>query len=191
MKRLEAVHVLIMDNSMQVIDLFKRMLNELGFSNVHAATSGFEAILIMKKLKINLVITDWALSNTENQASDTVITDEQMLSLTGVDFVWKVRHSDTISTSVMPVIMLADAMHKMQVFAARDAGVNEICVKPLTAEKLCSRIISVIDHPRIFVTAKSYRGPCRRRLKTTGDTQAEDRRRSEICIIKAPKSARG
>ena len=48
-------------------------------------------------------------------------------------------------------------------FAARDAGVNEFVVKPITAKAVLDRINAVILRPRAFIKAEHYVGPCRRR----------------------------
>lgn len=47
--------------------------------------------------------------------------------------------------------------------AARDAGVNEFCVKPVTPADLMKRIAWVIDKPCPFVRSPDYFGPDRRR----------------------------
>jgi CheY-like chemotaxis protein len=186
--KLDAVHVLIMDSSQQVTDLFKTMLHDLGFTNVFAAHNSVQGLAMMRDAKINLIITDWALSQ-HNVAPQSTDASNPVQELSGIEFVKRLRYSNSVSNAVIPVIMLADAMEKLQVLAARDAGVNEICVKPLSAEKLCSRIIAVIDKPRIFITADSYRGPCRRRRAAT-DKPEQERRTHEIRIIKHQESIR-
>jgi hypothetical protein len=47
--------------------------------------------------------------------------------------------------------------------AARDAGVTEFLVKPITAHSLFSRIAEIIERPRAFVRCEGYFGPDRRR----------------------------
>ena len=55
-------------------------------------------------------------------------------------------------------------------------------VKPVSGEKLASRILNVIDHPRPFIKAPEFFGPDRRRrdIKYTG----EDRRKTDAEQIK-------
>ncbi len=46
---------------------------------------------------------------------------------------------------------------------ARDAGVTEFLVKPISAKGLYQRIVSVVMAPRPFIKTATYFGPCRRR----------------------------
>jgi two-component system, chemotaxis family, chemotaxis protein CheY len=59
---------------------------------------------------------------------------------------------------------------------ARDAGVTEFMVKPVTAKSLFDRIVSIIDRPRPFVRTKGFFGPDRRR--TRGKPFVGENRRS-------------
>jgi CheY-like chemotaxis protein len=184
-KKLQYINLLILHSSNQVTDLFRSMLAELGFSNVYAAHSGFEGVRYLREIKIHLIITDWVLQAAQEdpQDSGSVITDKEAL-LTGIDFVKKIRRWPASPNSLVPIIMFADTVEKLQVMMARDAGVNEVCLRPLNAMDLCRRIIAIIDTPRIFITSESYRGPCRR--AQTGKirfSQKEERRKREIRII--------
>lgn len=189
-KKLEKVHILILDNSMQITQLFKRMLEEFGFSNIFTANNGFQGVQILREIKINLIITDWELKTPRgtSESGSNVISHIDILPVSGVDFVKRLRRSPASPNPFIPVIMFADTVEKMQVVSARDAGVNEICIKPLSAEELCNRIMAVIDSPRIFVTAENYKGPCRRR-KTLPLPQQQERRKRDIRVIKRNETA--
>jgi two-component system chemotaxis response regulator CheY len=54
---------------------------------------------------------------------------------------------------------------KSRVTEARDAGVTEFVVKPITAKAILVRINAVIFHPRPFVKSEGYFGPDRRRTE--------------------------
>src|SRR5262245_50744360 len=60
--------------------------------------------------------------------------------------------------------------------SATNAGVTEIVAKPISAERVLSRLTAVVDHPKLFVKAGNYVGPTRRRrtVKT-----APERRRTD------------
>jgi DNA-binding response OmpR family regulator len=75
----------------------------------------------------------------------------------------------------VPVIMLATS--RDQIPQARDCGVNEFIAKPLSVQMLMSRLVAVIEHPRTFVRAEGYFGPCRRRLHS-GEYLGAERRAS-------------
>lgn len=191
-KKLEKIHVLLLDGSTQVTALFKNMLAEFGFTNVFVANNGFQGVQILREIKINLIITDWELKVPRNEAESgsNVISHKDILPLSGVDFVTRLRRSPLSPNPYIPVIMFANTVEKMQVVTARDAGVDEICIKPLSAEELCHRIMAVIEKPRIFITAETYKGPDRRRKKTQPPSSEKERRKREVRIIKCNEAAR-
>ncbi|MBI1275612.1 response regulator [bacterium] len=177
--RLGKIQVLVMDSSETITELFKDILQTLGFSKIYIAHDGQKGAELLKTMRIDLIITDWELRISRNVHNG----QSQLVSINGVNFVRSIRFSGKFPLLCVPVIMLMDEVTGKKVEGARDSGVNEIVVKPLNAEELCSRIMAVIDHPRHFVTAMTYKGPCRRRKKNTVPVQ-EDRRKTEVRIIK-------
>ncbi|WP_298723456.1 response regulator [uncultured Ferrovibrio sp.] len=63
----------------------------------------------------------------------------------------------------LPIILMAEAPDAALVMAARDAGVHEVVVKPLSVETLMLRLMRVLQVPRRFITTTNYIGPDRRR----------------------------
>ncbi len=59
--------------------------------------------------------------------------------------------------------MLTGHAARARVEEARDAGVTEFVVKPVTARAVLDRINAVILRPRHFVRTSEYFGPDRRR----------------------------
>jgi CheY-like chemotaxis protein len=185
-KKLDRIHILILDNSTHVTTLFKDMLSEFGFTSVFVANNGFQGVQILREVKINLIITDWDLKlpSTANEAGEKVISHTDILPFSGVEFIKRIRCSPSSPNPFIPVIMFLDTVEKIKVITARDAGINEVCIKPLSAEEFCRRIMSVIDHPRIFITADNYKGPCRRRRAVAPLPHHTNRRKLEVQIIK-------
>jgi DNA-binding response OmpR family regulator len=62
--------------------------------------------------------------------------------------------------------MMTGHSEKSRVYEARDAGVTEFLVKPITAKAVLDRIQAVIFHPRPFVKTDGYFGPDRRRTQS-------------------------
>ncbi len=62
-----------------------------------------------------------------------------------------------------PVIMITGHADRHVVQLARDAGVNELLVKPINEGALNQRIHEVIFRPRPFIFGPDYYGPCRHR----------------------------
>ena len=121
-----------------------------------------------------------AFQRLRNDQIDIVILDYMMGDDDGVDFVRKVRKEGESPTPFVPIIMLTAHSERSRVEKARDAGVNEFCVKPITASELVRKIGAVIDHPRPFVRSETYFGPDRRRRDDpnyTGEERRADRQR--------------
>jgi two-component system chemotaxis response regulator CheY len=76
----------------------------------------------------------------------------------------------------MPIIMLSGHSEMSRVIEARDAGVNEFVVKPISVKSLYSRIDSLIHRLRDFVKTGKYFGTDRRRTINIGFS---DRRTKE------------
>ena len=70
--------------------------------------------------------------------------------------------------------MLSGHSEVSRVLQARDAGVNEFVVKPISVKSLFSRIDSLINKPRKFIRTGHFFGPDRRRR--TVDIGISDRR---------------
>jgi FixJ family two-component response regulator len=74
-----------------------------------------------------------------------------------------VRTNEGSPNCYLPIIMLTGHAERSAVETARDAGVNEFLTKPVSAEKLYSKIHTLIETPRVFVRSGDYFGPDRRR----------------------------
>ncbi|MFN4275599.1 MAG: response regulator [Ferrovibrio sp.] len=77
----------------------------------------------------------------------------------------------------IPIILMIEAPDAALVIAARDAGVNEIVIKPPAVAALVRRLMSVLKEPRPFVRVKGFIGPDRRRLV---DRRLSERRFIEL-----------
>ncbi len=91
------------------------------------------------------------------------IVDFQMSPIDGVEFTRLVRNAADSPNPFLPIIMLTGHAAKARVEEARDAGVTEFVVKPVTARAVLDRINAVILRPRPFVRTGEYFGPDRRR----------------------------
>ncbi len=80
-------------------------------------------------------------------------------------FVRFLRHHEASPNRQIPIIMVTSNVGPSDVAAMRDAGVNEIVVKPCSIAQLVQRIEVIALHPREFVVTKDFTGPSRRRHK--------------------------
>ncbi|MGV3634688.1 MAG: response regulator [Pseudorhodoplanes sp.] len=117
---------------------------------------------------------------------DIVITDWAMPIFDGIELTQMIRQPGVNANPYVPIIMLTGHSEKSRVVAARDAGVTEFLVKPLSARGLYERIVSVVVSPRPFVRTKTYFGPDRRRSSNPGYSGPERRRGGKAGLITQP-----
>jgi len=104
-----------------------------------------------------------ALESLRERVIDLAIVDFNMFPLDGVEFTRLVRNSPDSANPYLPIIMMTGHSERSRVVEARDAGVTEFVVKPITAKAVFDRIQACIVRPRPFVKTEGYFGPDRRR----------------------------
>jgi len=137
---------MVVDDNHHMTHIVKTILRGFGAVNIHEARDAGDA-----------------LQRLRSDAIDIVIVDFMMEVLDGVEFVHMVRNSSDRPNRFVPIIMLTAHSERSRVTAARDAGVNEFCTKPVTALELYKKVAAVINRPRPFIKTQSYFGPDRRR----------------------------
>jgi len=160
MPSLDRVRFLVVDDNAYMINLVETILRGFGAKLIFSARDATEAF---HKLK--------------NDSIDIVIVDFMMPLLDGIEFIKLVRQSSDSGNRYVPIIMLTAYTEKSRVESARDAGANEVCCKPVTANDLFRKIVSVVDQPRPFIRSASFFGPDRRR-KTDRNYSGEERRKA-------------
>ncbi len=144
---LNRVRILLVDDNIRTIDLVKTMLRGFGFERFTEATTLAEAKKILKATPPDLMLLDYMMGTEE-----------------GVTLARWLRNDPASPAPQLPIIMLTGHADRARVMAARDAGINEICVKPFTPADLIKRILTTFESPRPFVNSGSgYFGPDRRR----------------------------
>ncbi len=144
---LEEVSFLVIEDNPFMRSLIKTILVALRTGPVKEAVDGADALKLLQS----------------GYAPDIILLDRDMPVLDGVEFVRMLRTAENLASQFTPVIMVSAHADMHKVFEARDAGVHEYLVKPLSAKSLYMRISEVVSHPRTFVKAQRYAGPCRRR----------------------------
>ena len=147
MSALASLQVLVVDDNPQMRSLVMTILRGAGIRTVREAAHGGEALQVLRDFPADLAIVDF-----------------NMRPLDGVAFTRLIRNAKDSPNAYLPIIMMTGHAERSRVMDARNAGVTEFVVKPLTAKSLLSRIQAVIFKPRPFVRTDDYFGPCRRRL---------------------------
>ena len=140
------VNFLVVEDNAFMRLIIMNLLKALGVGEVRTATNGADGLEELQDYPADIVIVDW-----------------EMQPVNGIEFVKAVRTSDYSPNPFLPIIMLTAHSEMHCIIEARDAGVNEFVVKPISANSLFGRIETVIERPRPFVRIKGFFGPDRRR----------------------------
>jgi len=154
---LRDVSVAIVDDQKFTANMLRQMVRVLGCMDIQVFTNAESAWTYFKHNRIDMFILDWEM------------TPDSGLKLTKL-----IRTSPETPNAFVPIIMVTAYRDKEHVFRARDAGVTEYVIKPVSPKALFSRIEAVIERPRRFVRVGDYFGPDRRRHHTAYD--GDDRR---------------
>ncbi len=146
-----ALKVLVVDPNSYMRGIVADALRRLNVGELSSTSSTDEANDICLSFRPNIVITDWEAGR-----------------VSGLEFTRSIRRSEKNIPRDIPVILLASSVARDQLIAARQAGINEFLLKPVSVRALKSRIEEVVLRPRKFIDSRHYIGPCRRR-KTDSD----------------------
>lgn len=117
--------VLVVDDYRTMARIIRNLLKAIGFSDIDEAADGSEALSKLAERDYGLIISDW-----------------NMLPMTGYEFLQRVRASERYSH--IPFLMVTAESKAENVIAAKKAGVSNYIVKPFTAETLRAKIESVL-----------------------------------------------
>lgn len=142
-----------------MLNLISTILHAVGVHNLYEALDGQTALAELYRFKPDIIITDW-----------------HMEPMNGVEFVKQVRRGEDSPDPFVPIIMLTGHTEMSLVVDARDAGINEFLVKPISPKSLLARITSILDGTRPFIQSNAYFGPCRRRKDIGPPSGVRERR---------------
>ena len=117
--------VLVVDDFATMRKIIKNILTQLGFKNIFEADDGSSALELLKKEKIDLIISDW-----------------NMPKMSGLDLLKAVRNDPNLK-DILFVMVTAEAQ-KDNVIEAIKHGVNQYIVKPFTPETLKEKLEKVL-----------------------------------------------
>lgn len=137
---------LIVDDNAHMRSTIRQVLSSFGARDLHEASDGADAMDAMSA-----------------RVPDVMLTDRSMSPVDGIELVRWMRRSKDSPNAFMPIVMVTAYSERFRICEARDAGINEVLVKPFSAAKLYEKIWLVVDRPRPFVRTKTYFGPDRRR----------------------------
>jgi two-component system, chemotaxis family, chemotaxis protein CheY len=118
------MRVVIVDDYTTMLRILRNLLRQLEINNVEEANDGDTAYHIMQKAPPDLIISDW-----------------NMVPMTGLDLLRKVRADAKLRH--IPFIMVTAESKTENVITAKQAGVSNYIVKPFNADTLRAKIASV------------------------------------------------
>lgn len=121
------LRVLIVDDHRSMLKIIRGLLADIEITNVHEALDGGAALGLMKEHTYDLVLSDW-----------------NMLPMTGLEFVKHVRSNPNYRHQNVPFVMVTAEARPENVIEAKKAGVDNYVTKPFTAKTLHSKLVAVM-----------------------------------------------
>lgn len=123
---LSALSVFVVDDNRNMLNTVKAMLNALSITNVTVFTQALDALKALKTSAPDLVITDW-----------------NMMPMSGIDLFRRIRNDADVVRQDIPVLMLTGNSDIEKVMQAKEAGVSGYLTKPVSPRLLHDRITDV------------------------------------------------
>ena len=118
--------IITVDDSSTMRRIIKNTLQKLGCETILEAGNGVEALEVMSKNKVDMIVTDW-----------------NMPEMDGLTFVKAVRAKDEYKD--LPILMITTEAAKEDILTALRSGVNNYVVKPFTPETLQEKVFKLLD----------------------------------------------
>ncbi len=152
------VGFLLVDDNRNMLTIVDSIIRAFGARKITHAVSENEAVSILKSAPCDIMVCDYILGR-----------------YTICDISREIRKSRDDRIKFMPIILLTAHTSLSRIQAARDAGINNVCAKPVSTTDLFRRLATVVDHPVPFIACNAYTGPDRRRKNRPPYTQTERR----------------
>ncbi|MCX8117516.1 MAG: chemotaxis response regulator CheY [Desulfobacterota bacterium] len=120
------MNILVVDDFSTMRRIIKNVLKQLGYANIFEAEDGMAALEVLKREKIDFIISDW-----------------NMPQMTGLELLKAVRESQAWKD--IPFLMVTAEGQKENVIEAVKYRVNNYVVKPFTAETLTEKINKIFE----------------------------------------------
>jgi CheY-like chemotaxis protein len=143
--------ILVVDDHAFTSGLVKDVLYANGAASVLSARDGAEALALLRTFNPDLVVTDWRMPGMDGLAFTRTVRRAEL------------QADERIGNPQVPIILLSAHTSAEAVERARQAGVNEVVVKPFSIHTLVERLVATAANPRAFVVSDAYLGPDRRR----------------------------
>jgi CheY-like chemotaxis protein len=119
--------ILVIDSNAHIRRLIVTLLGALAIRDVAQARNGVAAVAMMQQKPRDLVIIDWTVD-----ATDALL------------FIHRLRRGE-FGDAFVPVMALSSSTHHAVLDRAREAGIDEVIAKPISAVDIIQRAGALID----------------------------------------------
>ncbi|MCB2185826.1 MAG: tetratricopeptide repeat protein [Deltaproteobacteria bacterium] len=161
--------VLVADDVFKMRNLIKVMLRQMGFSTFFEAGDGLEAVQILSRQNVDLILCDW-----------------NMPKMKGIDVLKFVRSNPNLEQ--LPFIMITGEMTEAVVAEAAETEVDDYVVKPFTLEHLKNKLTRVVDIHGEVRQIEEHLGRGRAYIATKQFAEAKNEFKAALAVN--PKSPR-
>ncbi len=163
-KAFDQLNVMVVDDNAAMRGILRALLTAFGCRRIVEAANGLKALELLRETPIDVMICDWKMSPID-----------------GLELVRNIRDPHNSPAPFLPIIMITAYSERSKINIARDSGVTEFLVKPVTSEALFKRLQVIVNRPRPFVRTKMFFGPDRRR-RPDDDYEGPERRSDAVSI---------
>jgi len=121
-----SIKIISVDDFATMRRIVKTLLKQLGYTNVLEAENGAQALEILKREKIDFIISDW-----------------NMPKMSGIELLKAVRADERLKD--IPFLMVTAEAEREKVIEAIKAGVSNYIVKPFNAETLKKKMEEIFS----------------------------------------------
>jgi len=148
------------------------LLRNAGVEKFKAVGTGEDAIEVLELYPANIVITSFELTLGDGAAWTRAF-----------------RRNHKLANRRAAVFVTSSAFSRLMAEECRHAGCNALIGKPLSGKVLTATINKVLTHPRPFIDAPGYVGPCRRAGIVTAGAPSK-RRKADAAAAAAEEAAK-
>jgi DNA-binding response OmpR family regulator len=138
--------VVVADGSVNVLNLLSDVLRNAGLDRIHYALTGRELIAVTREFE-----------------PDLVLTTSRLPEISGLEFTRMVRAGVSGIPRDLAIVAMTDTATRIFLEAAQNSGVDEMLVRPFSAQAVVQRALAALRRKRPFIDSTRYVGPCRRR----------------------------
>lgn len=117
-------HILIVDDEEKVRDIAQQALRRFGFTHISTAANGEEALVVLRREKVDVVLSDW-----------------NMPIMDGRTLLYTIRHDNSLQS--IPVVIMSGGAQALK-SAITTFGANDAILKPFEVAALQALIQSVL-----------------------------------------------